>query len=145
MPDEGSGGRSPKSPRVWSRRRRPAVSPVLLPSLDRLSTLIERVVELVDAVGGTEASTEPTEAPAPPEAVAAEPVETVWLAFVPSPQGYALVERTGAAPAPGDVLELADGRYRVVRLAPSPLPGDARRTAYVEREEPSVEDRTFDA
>jgi hypothetical protein len=134
---------------VWSKRRRPSAPPVLLPSLDRLAALIERVVELVDAVGGAEARAETAEAPeparTPAEVVATAPADAVWLAFVPSPHGYGLVERSGAAPDPGDVLELDGGRYRVVRLAPSPLPGDRRRTAYVEREEPPAEDRSFDA
>ena len=134
---------------MWSKRSRPSAPSVLLPSLDRLSTLIERVVELVDAVGGSQTRPEPAagapEAPrAPAEPVAAETAAEVWLAFVPSPHGYALVERSGATPEAGDVLELDEGRFRVVRLAPSPLPGDGRRTAYVEREEPSAEDRSFD-
>ena len=123
---------------------------MLLPSLDRLATLIDRVVELVDAVGGSrapEAEPEPVPAPQPAhEAVAAVGAEEVgWLAFVPSAHGYRLVERTGAAPSSGAVLELDDGLYRVVRLAPSPLPRDGRSGAYVERQEPSAEDRTFDA
>jgi hypothetical protein len=147
MPDEGSGGRGPKSPRVWSRRRRSSAVPVLLPSLDRLSTLIERVVELVDAVGGTQ--TAPRPAPEPPreptQAALPKAGEEVWLAFVPSPQGYRLHELRTEPPQRGGVLELEEGRYRVIRLAPSPLPGDGRRCAYVEREEPPVEDRTFDA
>ena len=134
---------------MWSKRSRPSAPPVLLPSLDRLSTLIDRVVELVDAVGGSQTRPEPAEAPEAPRA-SAEPVaaeaagEEVWLVFVPSPHGYALVERRGATPEAGDVLKLDEARYRVVRLVPSPLPGDGRRTAYVEREEPSAEDRSFD-
>ena len=127
--------------RAWSRRRSPSVPPVLLPSLDRLATLIERVVELVDAVGGTEPA---------PVAEQADPAvapsgEELWLAFVPSPHGYRLLELRSAAPQRGGVLELDDGLYRVVRVSPSPLPGDSRRCAYVERKEPPAEDRTFDA
>ena len=127
--------------RVWSRRRSSSVPPVLLPSLDRLSTLIERVVELVDAVGGTEPA---------PAAEEAEPAVVpsgaeMWLAFVPSPHGYRLLELRSAAPERGGVLELEDGPYRVVRVSPSPLPNDRRRCAYVEREEPPAGDRTFDA
>ena len=133
--------------RVWSRRRSSSVPPVLLPSLDRLSTLIERVVELVDAVGGTQTapSPEPSREPAEPGFGKAGAKEEVWLAFVPSPQGYRLLELRTEPPQRGGVLELEEGRYRVLRLAPSPLPGDGRRCAYVEREEPPAEDRTFDA
>lgn len=145
---------------MWSRRRRRSVPPVLLPSLDRLSTLIERVVELIDAVGAAQApapepepvpeSTREPEPVAEPTrelpAVAVDGVGTkVWLAFVPSPHGYRLVERRGAPPVPGAVLELDDARYRTLRLAPSPLPGDGRRCAYLEKEEAPREDRTFDA
>ena len=134
---------------MWSKRRRPSAPPVLLPSLDRLSTLIERVVELVDAVGGTQTAPVPVSEPPrePAEAVVAKvgEEEEVWLAFVPSPQGYRLLELRTEPPQRKGVLELEDGRYRVLRLAPSPLPGDRRRCAYVEREEPPAEDRTFDA
>ena len=129
---------------------------MLLPSLDRLAALIERVVELVDALGGSEASpaeprpAAPAEPPPepPPEGtrpVAAELKDEVWVAFVPSPHGYRLLERRGGRPDPGQMLELDDGSYRVLRLAPSPLPGDKRRCAFVEREEPRAEDRTLDA
>lgn len=132
---------------MWSigRRRSSSTSPVILPSLDRLSTLIERVVELVDAVGSTRV---PAPEPVPEGAREAEPapaVEEQWLAFVPSPHGYRLVERDGELPAPGEVVELDDGPYRVLRIAPSPLPRDRRRCAHVEREEPPEETRTFDA
>ena len=34
--------------------------------------------------------------------------------------------------------------FRVLRLGPSPLPGDRRRCAFLEREEPSRAERTFD-
>ena len=127
---------------MWSRRRRPAAPPVLLPSLDRLAALIERVVELVDALGGSEAS--PAE-PRPAAPAEPPPEDEVWVAFVPSPHGYRLLERRGGRPDPGQMLELDDGSYRVLRLAPSPLPGDKRRCAFVEREEPRAEDRTLDA
>jgi hypothetical protein len=55
------------------------------------------------------------------------------LLFVPAPSGYRLVERTGSAPAAGDVLELdeGEGRYVVSRVIRSPLPGDTRPCAYV--------------
>ena len=85
----------------------------LLPSLDRLAGLIERVVELVDEVaGGTGGELEAPAPvalppPAPPqvlEPVAPPPVSSHprrampaavagWLAFVPSPNGYTLVPR----------------------------------------------------
>lgn len=136
---------------MWPKGRRRSAPPVILPSLDRLSTLIERVVELVDAVGAKpvpapepvpEAPREPEPEPVPEPAAIGE---QTWLAFVPSSHGYALVEREGPVPAPGGLLELEAERYRVLRLARSPLPGDRRRCAYLERQEPPAEARTFDA
>jgi hypothetical protein len=146
--DEGSGGRVPKSPRMWSRRRRRSAPPVILPSLDRLATLIERVVELIDAVGATQSQAPEPDAghPREPSAVpVADGGEEAWLAFVPSPDGYRLFERAGPPPRGGEALELDGERYRVLRFAPSPLPGDRRRCAYLEREEPPSQDRSFDA
>lgn len=56
-----------------------------------------------------------------------------YLVFVPAPSGYRLVERTGSAPTPGDVLELdqGEGRYVVSRVIRSPLPGDTRPCVYL--------------
>lgn len=121
---------------LWRRRRSPP--PVVLPSLDRLAGLIERVVELVDAVAV---------APGPePEAVQAPASpSTGWVAFVASPAGYRIVDREGSPPSSGEGVELEGGRYRVLRLGPSPLPGDRRRCVFVEREEPPEAERTFDA
>ena len=68
-----------------------------------------------------------------------------WLAFVPSPNGYTLVPRPDALPVLGAVLELDGASFRVLRYAPSPLPGDRRRCAVVAREEPPEADRSFDA
>lgn len=133
--------------RPW-RRRRQAPPPAALPSLDRLAGLIERVVELVDEVaGGSAQASEPAPAPKPAPEPAPAVVEADdgrgWLAFVPSPHGYALVPQAGPVPAPGEVLELDGTPFRVLRRAPSPLPGDRRRCAVVEREEPPAADRSF--
>jgi hypothetical protein len=133
--------------RLW--RRRPHVPPpVVLPSLDRLAGLIERVVELVDEVsGGRVTAPEAPEQPALPAPPAPQPAapDGGWLAYVPSPHGYALAALPGAPPAPGDSFDLAGVPHRVVRFAPSPLPDDARRCAVVEREEPPEPERTLDA
>ena len=71
------------------------------------------------------------------ELAAAEPQPTPELthvAFVPTQAGYALVERESPVPPIGSELGLpsVDGRFRVVRLGPSPLPHDRRRCAYLE-------------
>ena len=148
--------------RLWRRRRQSQPSPqVVLPSLDRLAGLIERVVELVDEVAGERGpgsnnapvAPPPARPPASPpepmpalEAPAPEPAtEAGWLAFVPSPNGYTLVPRPDSLPVLGAALELDGAVFRVLRYAPSPLPGDQRRCAVVAREEPPEADRSFDA
>jgi hypothetical protein len=125
-----------------------------LPSLDRLAGLIERVVELVDEVAGgpaeapeaapqRAADAAPEHAPAPPAAVPAAVDGRGWLAFVPSANGYTLVPQAGSAPVPGEAFELEGVAFRVLRHAPSPLPGDHRRCVVVEREEPPESDRSI--
>jgi hypothetical protein len=139
--------------RPW-RRRRQAPPPVVLPSLDRLAGLIERVVELVDEVAGGGTTAAPQPAPdqhaREPAVTAPRPAATAapeagdgrgWIAFVTSSQGYTIVPQTGTAPKPGEVLELDGSAFRVLRHAPSPLPGDDRRCVVVEREEPPGSDR----
>jgi hypothetical protein len=131
------------------RRRRTPLEPVVLPSLDRLSGLIERVVELVDAVGDAKAVPAPEPVAEPPLEPAAAPAapagETGWLAFVSSAHGYRLHERPGPLPAFGATVLLDDVPHRVVKLGPSPLPGDRRRCAYVTGEDPREPERTSDA
>ena len=56
------------------------------------------------------------------------------LLFVPTYQGYLLLQRSGTAPALGEVLELPDTpgvRLVVAKLALSPLPQDRRVCAYL--------------
>ena len=130
------------------RRRRQPLPPVLLPSLDRLAELIERVVALLDQVS---LAPVPEQAPKPRrdaeivlEQHKPEPVADGWVAFVHSPDGYGLLQRDGAPPARGAAVELDSGVFLVLRLGPSPLPGDRRRCAYLERQEPLLAERTFD-
>ena len=118
----------------------------MLPSLDRLSGLIERVVELVDAVGETPPAPGPEPPPAPPAQTATPPAAAAgWVAFLSSPHGYRLVEGEGEVPRAGAPLELEGATHHVVRVGRSPLPGDARRCVYLAGEEPQVEGRTSDA
>jgi uncharacterized protein (DUF3084 family) len=58
--------------------------------------------------------------------------ELVELAFLPGAQ-YKLVELDAAALVPGTTFTIADGTFVVARVGPSPLPGDARRCAYLVR------------
>lgn len=82
--------------------------------------------------------------PSPPEQAAAEErhevaeVAEAHVLFVASPAGYRLHQREGPPPAVGDLVELDEGRFRVLRLGPSPLPGDRRRSAFVEQEQPGA-------
>jgi hypothetical protein len=54
-----------------------------------------------------------------------------YLVFVWSPAGYRLEERAGEPPAPGSEVEDGERRFRVTKVAPSPLPGDRRVCAYL--------------
>jgi hypothetical protein len=55
----------------------------------------------------------------------------VHLLFRWSPSGYTLVERAGDPPVVGAEVEDGDDRFRVTKIAPSPLPGDKRPCAYL--------------
>lgn len=125
---------------MWFRRHRRLPPPVLLPSLDRLAELVARVVALLDQVT---LAPEPVPAATTPGHDEPEPVVAGWLAFVASPGGYRLLERDGPPPNRGATVEL-DGLCLVVRLGPSPLPGDRRRCVFVERQERPDPERTFD-
>ena len=53
--------------------------------------------------------------------------------FAPSADGYELLERSGPAPAPGEVVELSGRRTcRVLRVGPAPFPGATEACAYLE-------------
>ncbi|MGH3126883.1 MAG: hypothetical protein ACRDPX_03070, partial [Gaiellaceae bacterium] len=58
--------------------------------------------------------------------------EEVELAFVPGAE-YVLVELDAAPLSAGLELEIADDIFVVTRIGRSPLPGDARRCAYLTR------------
>ncbi len=54
-----------------------------------------------------------------------------YLLFVSKPTGYELREREGELPSPGSEIEEEDGRMQVLKVAPSPIPGDSRRCVYL--------------
>jgi hypothetical protein len=54
------------------------------------------------------------------------------LRFVWTTNGYELREREGDVPGAGDVVEEGEERLYVTKVAPSPLPGDSRRCAYLQ-------------
>ena len=55
-----------------------------------------------------------------------------YLIFVSKPTGYELREESGEPPAVGSVVEADDAKLRVTKIAPSPLPNDARPCAYLQ-------------
>lgn len=54
------------------------------------------------------------------------------LRFVWNTNGYELRERDGDVPGVGDEVEEGETRLQVTKVAPSPLPGDQRRCAYLQ-------------
>ena len=54
------------------------------------------------------------------------------LRFVWTPNGYELREREGDPPSVGEEVEEGEERLRVTKVAPSPLPRDSRRCAYLQ-------------
>jgi hypothetical protein len=59
-------------------------------------------------------------------------VADAYLVFVWTPAGYELHEKEGEPPAVGDEVKQNGTRLRVVKIGPSPLPGDARPCAYLQ-------------
>lgn len=56
---------------------------------------------------------------------------TGYLLFVPSPHGYRLEEREGAAPERDEHVDVDGVEFVVSRLGASPLPLDPRPCAYL--------------
>jgi hypothetical protein len=54
------------------------------------------------------------------------------LIFVWTPNGYELQEREGEPPEVGSQVEVADRTQRVLKIGPSPLPGDSRPCVYLQ-------------
>jgi hypothetical protein len=54
-----------------------------------------------------------------------------YLLFVWSPAGYTLVEQPGNPPLVGTEIEDGQRRYRISKVASSPLPDDRRPCAYL--------------
>jgi hypothetical protein len=72
------------------------------------------------------------EADLTPGTVPTQAPEDTYVAFTLD-EVYRLVERAGAAPAPGETVELENGPHRCVRVTASPYPDDRRRCAVLER------------
>jgi hypothetical protein len=54
------------------------------------------------------------------------------LLFIWKPSGYELREGQGEPPKVGSEVEADDGKLRVTKIAPSPLPNDPRPCAYLQ-------------
>jgi hypothetical protein len=74
---------------------------------------------------------EPASEPQPKTAPEPDQPEGFVL-FVPTSSGYRLVNDGDLTPQRGERLRVEAEWYRVLRLGPSPLPGDSRRCAYLE-------------
>jgi hypothetical protein len=61
-----------------------------------------------------------------------QPQQQTHLRFVWTTNGYELREREGAPPGVGEQVEEDEIALTVIKVAPSPLPGDARRCAYLQ-------------
>ncbi len=55
-----------------------------------------------------------------------------YLLFIWKPTGYELREEQGEPPAVGAEVEADNGRLRVTKIAPSPLPNDSRQCVYLQ-------------
>jgi hypothetical protein len=54
------------------------------------------------------------------------------LLFIWKPSGYELQERDGEPPSLGSAIDLGDRTEHVIKIGPSPLPGDRRPCAYLQ-------------
>ena len=104
--------------------------------LRRAVTALSSTLGLPTASAAPAASAPSASVPAAPilptRAIAEQVDAATHLLFVPGDR-YSLVEGEGQAPELEAIVELEDRAYRVVRVAPSPLPADDRRCAFLER------------
>jgi hypothetical protein len=107
--------------------------------VDRLLTLLEKrdahIAELLakEPEPAPELAPEPARAPVAMLAQVSEVRPRAHLLFVPTGKRYLLMSMDGPAPDLGSEVALDGGqRFLVSKLAPSPLPADDRRCAYLE-------------
>jgi hypothetical protein len=100
------------------------------------NALADRIAGFEQAVAGRNDT--PVPAPSPPAEQSAESRSepASFVALVPSPEGYGLAIMDGLLPDPGTTVRVGEADRIVVRVGPSPLPGDRRRCAFLEREGP---------
>lgn len=106
--------------------------------IDRLLKLVETRDEHIAELLAREPEQAPEPAPARRAPIAmlapvSEVLPRAHLLFVPAGRRYLLMNMEGPAPAVGNEVSLDGGqRFVVSKLAPSPLPADERRCAYLE-------------
>jgi hypothetical protein len=61
----------------------------------------------------------------------AMPLQDRHLLFVPNEKGYELREAPGPMPAVGTAVEVEGSHFAVIRIGPSPLPGDPASCAFL--------------
>jgi hypothetical protein len=98
----------------------------------RLEQLGRRLDRLVDTLAGAQAGNEQPSPEAASADVRTEPKQ--HLLFLGGPSGYELLPREGGPPPLGALVQVEGrpGRYRVYKVAPSPLPGDRRPCVYLQ-------------
>jgi hypothetical protein len=99
--------------------------------------IVEAAGRSADVPAAAQAAENDTPAPVR-RAPAVERSRAAHLVFVPTEAGYTLVERAGDVPpvlghVDGSELGMHGG-FWVSKVGSSPLPGDERRCAYLERE-----------
>jgi hypothetical protein len=137
---------------VVERMLRPRALPDVVARLAALESALSELdlrLEAVEQVR-TPSSAPPSETdrangrgPRPEPSTRAEP-RSGHTFFVPTPQGYELVEAEGATPGPGASVTIDGRHYTVEGSRRTPLPVDARPCLVLARA-PSVSDETEDA
>jgi hypothetical protein len=94
------------------------------PDLERLETENRRLQDEIERLRGEFTKLKLVEAPVQAAS---------HVLFVPTSARYLLVERDGAAPLPGDELDVpeADGRFLVTKVGFAPFPGEPRPCAFL--------------
>jgi hypothetical protein len=101
---------------------------------EALELLSLELAEAEERLDGRHRPLEPVpREPEPEPAQLSERAVTGHFLFVPGSSGYALLSRPGEPPEIGSQLELGEppACYVVSKVAGAPVPGDARRCAYL--------------